>query len=100
MKELRKLNTFKITIVGKHLANKMDVPVPDKAPAIKAFCFKNLWRMNDQWDDEKQALLIAQRVFIARLGESKRTLKYILRVVNDQFGGWSMKFMMSFLKDC
>jgi hypothetical protein len=40
---------------------------------------------------------IAQRSFIARLGEFKRTLKNPLRVANDQFGGWSLKFRMYFL---
>ena len=56
-----------------------------------------MWRINDLWEDVKEVLLIAQRVFIASLGEFKRTLKNLLRVVNDQFGGWSMKFKMCFL---
>jgi hypothetical protein len=97
VKELRKLSTVKITILGKYLANKINVPVPDRAPAMKSFCVKNLWRINNLWEDVKEALLIAQRAFIARLGEFKRTLKNLLRVVNDQFGGWSMKFKMCFL---
>lgn len=97
LREVRKLKTEKITILGKHLAGQMNAPVPDKAAKIKAFCIQNTWRINDLWGDVKEALLISQRAFIARLGEFKRTLKNLLRVVNNQFGGWSMKFKMYFL---
>lgn len=49
------------------------------------------------WDDVHEAMLIAQRAFISRLGEFKRTIKNLLRVVNKIFGDWSMKFKMCFL---
>ena len=97
VKELRKLSVEKITILGRHLADKMEVPVPDKTAKMRSFCVCNLWRINNVWEDVKEALHIAQRAFVSRLGEFKRTMKNLLRVVNDQFGGWSMKFKMCFL---
>ena len=64
---------------------------------MRAFCVCNLWRINNLWEDVKEALNISQKTFVSRLGEFKRTTKNLLRVVNDQFGGWSMKFKLCFL---
>ena len=57
----------------------------------------NFQRIIDLWEDVQQAIDVAQRAFIQILGEFKRTVKNLLRVVNDQFGGWSLKFKMCFL---
>lgn len=71
--------------------------MPDKTAKMRSFCVSNLWRINNLWEDVKEALHIAQKAFVSRLGEFKRTMKNLLRVVNDQFDGWSMKFKMCFL---
>lgn len=94
---IRKLKTDKITTLAKHLATKMDTAAPSKASEMKTFCIRNFWRMNSVWDDIHEAMVIAQRAFISRLGEFKRTVKNLLRVVNEMFGDWSMKFKMCFL---
>ena len=97
LQEIRKLKTDKITTLAKHLAAKADTDAPIKASEMKTFCIRNFWRMNSLWDDIHEAMGIAQRAFIARLGEFKRTLKSLLRVVNEIFGDWSVKFKMCFL---
>lgn len=98
VKDVRKLNTKKKTAHAKYLAMKTDTPAPDKVVSkMRQFCVINIWRINDLWEDVHQAMGIAQRAFIARLGEFKRTLKNLFSVVNDQFGGWSLKFKMYFL---
>ena len=97
LREVRKLNTEKATILAKHLAMKSNTPAPDKSAKMRSYCVLNFWRINDLWEDVQQAMGIAQRAFISRLGEFKRTVKNLLRVVNDQFGGWNLKFKMCFL---
>ena len=97
LREVRKLNTEKLTVLARHLAHKIGEPAPDKSSKMKPYCVLNLWRLNNLWEDVNQAMGIGQRAFIARLGEFKRTMKNLLRVVNDQFGGWSLKFRMCFL---
>ena len=97
LREVRKLNTEKSTILAKHLAIKSNTPAPDKSAKMKSYCVLNFWRINNLWEDVQQAMGIAQRAFISRLGEFKRTVKNLLRVINDQFGGWSLKFKMCFL---
>ena len=97
LREVRLLKADKLTILAQHLATKMEVPVPLKASQMKPFCVLNFWRINSVWDDVHEAMLIAQRAFISRLGEFKRTVKNLLRVVNEIFGDWSMKFKMCFL---
>jgi hypothetical protein len=57
----------------------------------------NFWRINNLWEDVKEAMIIAQKAFVSRVGEFKRTMKNLLRVVNEQFGGFSMKFRMNFV---
>jgi hypothetical protein len=97
MQEVKKLKTEKLTILSRHLAMKMDTAAPITALEKKRFCILNYWRINNVWEDVHEAMTIAQRAFIARLGEFKRTMKNLLRVVNEQFGDWSMKFKMCFL---
>ena len=97
LREVRKMKTEHLTILATYLAAKMEVPVPLKAPQMKSFCVLNYWRVNCLWDDVQEAMVIAQRAFISRLGEFKRTAKNLLRVVNEMFGNWSMKFKMYFL---
>jgi hypothetical protein len=97
MQEVKKLKTEKLTILSRHLATKMDTAAPITALEKKRFCILNYWRINNVWEDVHEAMTIAQRAFIARLGEFKRTMKNLLRVVNEQFGDWSMKFKMCFL---
>jgi hypothetical protein len=57
----------------------------------------NFWRINNLWEDVKEAMIIAQKAFVSRVGEFKRTMKNLLRVVNEQFGGFIMKFRMNFV---
>ena len=63
----------------------------------REFCAKNLWRIRGLWDDVDAALLIAHRAFSARIGEYKKLLKTFIRVVNESYGMWSIKFKMYFL---
>ena len=97
LREVRKLKTEHLTILASYLAAKMEVPAPSKASQMKSFCVLNYWRVNCLWDDVQEAMTIAQRAFVSRLGEFKRTVKNLLRVVNEMFGNWSMKFKMYFL---
>ena len=97
LRTLRTLKADKLSLLSKHLAIKMEVDAPVKASQIKSFCVLNFWRINCLWDDVHEAMTIAQRAFNSRLGEFKRTMKNLLRVVNEMFGDSSMKFKMCFL---
>jgi hypothetical protein len=63
----------------------------------KEYCAKNLWRLQGLWDDVDAALLIAHRLFSARIGEYKKLLKTLIRVVYETYGMWSIKFKMYFV---
>jgi hypothetical protein len=97
IQEIRRLKAEKISTLAKYLATKAATDAPTKASEIKTFCIRNFWRVNSIWDDIHEAVAIAQRAFISRLGEFKRTVKSLLRVVNEMFGDWSVKFKMCFL---
>ena len=56
-----------------------------------------MWRVQGLWDDKDAALLIAHRAFAARIGEYKKLLKTLIRVVNETYGMWSIKFKMYFV---
>ena len=96
--EIKKLKTEKIIKLALHL--EFDVPTPtlkDHVKDAREFCAKNLWRIQGLWDDVDAALLIAHRAFAARIGEYKKLLKTLIRVVNESYGMWSIKFKMYFV---
>lgn len=97
LKDVKKLSTGKILLLAAHLAGEMSVDVPVGKKLILAFCITNFWRINNLWEDVKEAMLIANKAFLARIGEFKRTFKSLLRVANEQFGMFSMKFRMNFV---
>jgi hypothetical protein len=71
--EMKKLKADKIIKLALHLG--FDVPSPtvkNNVKGAKEYCAKNLWRLQGLWDDVDAALLIAHRLFSARIGEYKK----------------------------
>ena len=97
LKDVKKLNGAKITLLATHLGGEMGVDIPTAKKELLPFCLSNLWRVNNLWEDVKEAMVIGQKAFMNRIGEFKRTLKNLLRIVNEQYGGFSMKFRMNFV---
>jgi hypothetical protein len=97
LKDLKKLNSAKLLLLAAHLSGEMGVEIPVGKKELLCFCQLNFWRINNLWEDVKEAMIIAQKAFVSRVGEFKRTMKNLLRVVNEQFGGFSMKFRMNFV---
>lgn len=62
----------------------------------ESILYHEIYAITESWG-LRAAVLTAQKVFIARIGELKRTMKTFLRIVNDQFGMWSIKFRMCFV---
>ena len=96
--EIKKLKAEKIIKLALYLG--LDVPTPTVKNSVKEakeYCAKNLWRLQGLWDDVDAALLIAHRLFSARIGEYKKLLKTLIRVVNETYGMWSIKFKMYFV---
>ena len=84
------------------LARHLDfhVPTPTLKNDVKEareHCSKNLWRLQSLWEDVEAALIAAHRAFSARIGEYKKLLKTLIRVVNETYGMWSVKFKMYFV---
>jgi hypothetical protein len=84
-------------LLAAHLAGEMDVEIPTVKKDIVVFCQLNFWRINNLWEDVREAMAIAHKAFMCRIGEFKRTFKNLLRVVNEQYGRFSMKFRMNFV---
>lgn len=64
---------------------------------MKEFCVKNLYRLQGLSEDVFAALSIAHRAFLARIGEYKKLLKTLIRVVNETYGAQSIRFKINFV---
>lgn len=84
-------------MLAEHIAEELNIAAPVGKIKTKAFCIVNFMRLQNYGGDVRAAVLTAQKAFIARIGVFKRTMKTLLRIVNDQFGMWSMKFRMCFV---
>ena len=85
-------------MLARHLD--FNVPTPTLKNDVKEarqYCSKNLWRLQSLWEDVEVALTTASRGFSARIGEYKKLLKTLIRVVNETYGMWSVKFKMYFV---
>jgi hypothetical protein len=97
LKEVKNLNAENMKKLSIYLADKKNVEHPKTAKLMRSFCILNASLLNDIWEDTREAMKIAQKAFIARIGEFKRTLKQLLRVLNEMYANWSMKFKLYFL---
>ena len=69
------MSASKILLLAAHLAGEMEIDIPGGKKEMSAFCISNFWRVNNLWEDVKEAMMIANKAFIARISELKRTLK-------------------------
>lgn len=94
---MKELKEDKMKLLAEHIAKELNITAPFGKIKLKAFSIVNYMRLQYYGEDVCAAVLTAQKAFIARIGELKRTMKTLLRIVNDQFGIWSMKFRMCFV---
>jgi hypothetical protein len=96
--EIRKSTVKKVTALAMYL--KFDIPIQIQKTDVKnmrEYCVKNLYRLQGLSEDVFAALSIAHRAFSARIGEYKKLLKTLIRVVNETFGAWSIRFKIYFV---
>ena len=96
--EIKKLKTDKIIKLAQYL--EFDLPSPihkQDVKKAKEHCAKNIWHLQGLWDDIDAAISIAHRSFSARIGEYKKLMKTLIRVVNETYGMWSIRFKMNFV---
>ena len=89
---------IKIIKLAKYLD--LDLPTPIQKQHVKEakeYCAKNIWRLQGLWDDVETAINIAHRAFAARIGEYKKLMKTLIRVVNEIYGIWSIRLKMNFV---
>ena len=96
--EMKKLKSDKIVKLAKHLDLNLPTPIQKQhVKEAKEFCAKNIWRLQGLWDDVETAINIAHHAFAARIGEYQKLLKMLIRVVNETYGVWSIRFKMYFV---
>lgn len=91
LSEIKKLKTDKVMMLARYL--NFAAPVPTLKSDVKEareHCSKNLWQLQNLWEDVEAALTTAHRAFSARIGEYKKLLKTLVRVVNETYGMWSV----------
>jgi hypothetical protein len=96
--EIKKLTVKKIIALATYL--KFDIPDQIQKTDVKnmrEYCVKNLYRLQGLSEDVSAALSIAHRALSARIGEYKKLLKTLIRVVNETFGAWSIRFKIHFV---
>jgi hypothetical protein len=84
LNDLKKLKPAKMLLLAAHLAGEMDVEIPAVKKDIMVLCQLNFWRIDNLWEDVREAMAIAHKAFMCRIGEFKRTFKNLLRVANEQ----------------
>lgn len=96
--EIKKLKVDKLIALAKYLEYKINSPMPkEEVKKMKEYCSKNIWRLQGLWDDVHAAISIASRAFSARIGEYKKLLKTLIRIVNETYGMWSIRFKINFV---
>jgi hypothetical protein len=96
--EIKKLKTEKMVRLAKYLDFNLPSPIQKQdVKEAKEHCMKNIWRLQGLWDDIEVAISIALRAFSARIGKYKKLMKTLIRIVNEIYGVWSIRFKMNFV---
>ena len=96
--DIKKMKSEKLIKLAEHL--KCDLPSPMQKQDVKIareYCVKNIWRLQGHWEDINAAISLAHRAFSARIGEYKKLLKSLIRIVNETYGLWSIRFKTNFV---
>lgn len=96
--EIKKIKSEKLIRLAEYL--KCDLPTPMQKQDVKVareYCVKNIWRLQGLWEDVGAAISLAHRAFSARIGEYKKLLKTLIRIVNETYGMWSIRFKIYFV---
>ena len=96
--EIKKLKSDKIVRLAQYLDYNLPSPMQKQdVKEAREHCARNIWRLQGLLEDVEAAISIAQRTFSARIGEYKKLMKTLIRVVNETYGLWSVRFKMNFV---
>jgi hypothetical protein len=96
--EIKKLKSDKIVKLAQYLEFSLPTSMlKQDVREAREYCARNIWRLQNLIDDVEAAISIAQRAFSARIGEYKKLMKTLIRIVNETYGLWSIRFKMNFV---
>jgi hypothetical protein len=96
--EIKKMKSEKLIKLAEYLKCELPSPIQKKdVKFAREYCVKNMWRIQGMWDDIEAAISLAHKAFSARIGEYKKLLKTLIRIVNETYGIWSIRFKIHFV---
>ena len=96
--EIKKMKVDKLLKLAQYLDYSLPSPIQKQdVKEAREYIVKNVWRLQGLWDDVEAAISLAQRAFSSRIGEYKKLMKTLIRVVNEIYGLWSIRFKINFV---